>query len=156
MSNGKSTIVIPEATMMDYPFEFFDGAASVLAASVLIELVHLIIGLALLIIALALLIIELAIVIKQQAEQIVRPPDVLVQRPVRRPCGDDFFCELRRSFRILVRVGDSLEIRMRGGEYAESRVAEQGFKVFFKVISVDPVRTLPLIDDHRILAQAQP
>jgi len=50
--------------MMDHPFEFFDGAASVLAASVLIELVHLIIGLALLIIALALLIIELAIVIK--------------------------------------------------------------------------------------------
>src|SRR5882757_10082679 len=142
MSNGKSTIVIPEATMMDYPFEFFDGAASVLAASVLIELVHLIIGLALLIIALALLIIE----------QIVRPPDVLVQRPVRRPCGDDFFCELRRSFRILVRVGDGLEIRMRGGEYAESRVAEQGFKVFFKVFSVDPVRTLPLVDDHRILA----
>src|SRR6266851_217095 len=135
MSNGKSTIVIPEATMMDHPFEFFDGAASVLAASVLIEL---------------------ALVIKQQAEQIVRPPDVLVQRPVRRPCGDDFFCELRRSFRILVRVGDSLEIRMRGGEYAESRVAEQGFKVFFKVFSVDPVRTLPLIDDHRILAQAQP
>src|SRR6267142_1524209 len=135
MSNGKSTIVIPEARMMDHPFEFFDGAGSVVAASVLI-------GLVLLIIALALLIIELALVIKQQAKQIVRPSDVLVQRPVRRLFGDDLFCELRRGFRILVRVGDSLGIRVRGGEYAESRAIEQGFKGFFKVFSVDPARTL--------------
>src|SRR6266436_8540218 len=152
MSNGKSTIVIPQARMMDHPFEFLDGAASVVAASVLIELVLLIIGLALLIIALAVLIIELALVIKQQAKQIVRPSDVLV----RRLFGDDLFCELRRGFRILVRVGDSLEIRVRGGEYAESRAIEQGAKGFFKVFSVDPARTLALVDDHRILAQAQP
>src|SRR6266436_6360110 len=145
MSNGKSTIVIPQARMMDHPFEFLDGAASVVAASVLIELV-------LLIIALAVLIIELALVIKQQAKQIVRPSDVLV----RRLFGDDLFCELRRGFRILVRVGDSLEIRVRGGEYAESRAIEQGAKGFFKVFSVDPARTLALVDDHRILAQAQP
>src|SRR6266436_4113882 len=131
MSNGKSTIVIPQARMMDHPFEFLDGAASVVAASV---------------------IIELALVIKQQAKQIVRPSDVLV----RRLFGDDLFCELRRGFRILVRVGDSLEIRVRGGEYAESRAIEQGAKGFFKVFSVDPARTLALVDDHRILAQAQP
>ncbi len=85
VGNGECRIVIPETGMIDHPCEFLDGAASVLAASVLIK--H-------------------APLIKQQAEQIARPHGVLARRPI----GDDPFCEPERNLRIFVGLGDSLEM----------------------------------------------